>query len=162
MINNFYTKGIGLLVLIGLPFLLGRHTVKPIIEEVVTEKIIVDTLTIEKLIVDTITSTKYVERYLPTLPKQQDTLIIRDSVKVYVPISDYIFEEPSKYRIEASGYEVKLNKLEIYPTTVYNTETKIVKKKPKFGIGVQVGYGISNNSVSPYVGIGLTYNIITF
>ena len=145
-------------------FLLGRYTIKPTTKEVVTEKTIIDTVIItkEKLSVDTITHVKYVERYLPTLPDQQDSLIIRDTVKVYVPINKYIFEEPNQYKIEASGYEVTLDKVELYPTTVYKTETKIVKKKPRFGIGIQVGCGISRHDISPYIGIGIQYNLITF
>ena len=162
MKNDNFIKVIGLLALVSLSFLLGKHTSKTIIEEVVLEKKVIDTLTIERVSVDTITHVRYVERYLPTLPDQQDTLIIRDSIKVYVPINNYLFEEPNKYKIEASGYEVSLDKVEIYPTTMYKTETKIIKTKPTFGIGLQVGYGISNNNISPYIGIGITYNIITF
>ena len=32
----------------------------------------------------------------------------------------------------------------------------------KFGLGVHVGYGITNNGLSPVVGVGLNYNIIKF
>ena len=160
--NNNFIKGTCLLIIICLSFLLGKYTHKSVRIENIKEKIIVDTFTIEKIKADTIIQVKYIEKYLPTLPDQHDTIIIKDSVKVYVPINKYLFEEYSKYRIEASGYEVSLDKIEIYPTTMYKTKTKIIKTKPKLGIGLQVGYGISNNNISPYIGIGITYNIITF
>ena len=157
-----YKSIVTIVVVLAISFLLGRYTVKPTIEEIVTEKVIVDTLVIEKPVVDTVTHIKYVERYLPTTIEKVDTLIVRDSIKVYVPINNYLFEEPNKYRIEASGYEVSLDKVELFPKTVYKTETKVVKKENGFGIGVQVGYGICGNKVSPYVGIGIQYNLITF
>ena len=157
-----YKSIITIVVVLAIAFLLGRYTVKPTIEEIVTEKVIVDTLVIENPVVDTVTHIKYVKRYLPTTIEKVDTLIVRDSIKVYVPINKYLFEEPNKYRIEASGYEVSLDKVELFPKTVYKTETKVVKKKPRFGIGVQVGYGICGDRVSPYVGIGIQYNLITF
>ena len=157
-----YKSIITIVVVLAMAFLLGRYTVKPTIKETITEKVIVDTLVIEKPVVNTVTHIKYVERYLPTTIEKVDTLIVRDSIKVYVPINKYLFEEPNKYRIEASGYEVSLDKVELFPKTVYKTETNVVKKKPRFGIGVQVGYGICGDRVSPYVGVGIQYNIITF
>lgn len=35
-------------------------------------------------------------------------------------------------------------------------------KKKRFGVGIQGGYGISSSGLSPYVGVGLSYNIIKF
>lgn len=38
-----------------------------------------------------------------------------------------------------------------------------VKQKPKrIGIGVQVGYGVNQNGFTPYVGIGISYNVLRF
>ena len=160
--NNNFIKGIGLLVIIGLSFLLGKYTNKPVIIGKTEEKIIVDTFTIEKVKADTIMQVKYIERYLPTLPDQQDTIIIRDSVKVYVPINKYLFEEPDKYKIEVSGYDVNIDNIKLFPKTIYKTETQVIKLRPKFGIGLQVGYGICNKTISPYIGVGISYNLITF
>lgn len=161
-IKENYKKIIYLLILILMVFLLGRYSVKPIIKNTITEKVIIDTLIVEKPIPDTIVNIKYIEKILPRVIEKTDTLIVKDSIKVYVPINKYIFEEPDKYKIEASGYEVSLDKVELYPKTIYKTETKTIKTKPKFGIGIHVGYGICGNRFSPYVGIGISYNIITF
>ena len=39
-------------------------------------------------------------------------------------------------------------------------ENIIVKEKKKpISVGVQTGYGITKNGLSPYVGFGLQYNI---
>ena len=46
------------------------------------------------------------------------------------------------------------------------TELRSVKlylpKPKKIGIGIQTGYGIGKNGLSPYIGLGLSYNIIQF
>ena len=44
----------------------------------------------------------------------------------------------------------------IIDLTAYN---KYQKVKP-FGIGLQVGYGIGGNGFTPYIGVGISYNII--
>ena len=35
-------------------------------------------------------------------------------------------------------------------------------KQKKFGLGVNVGYGISKSGLSPYIGLGVNYNILNF
>ena len=35
-------------------------------------------------------------------------------------------------------------------------------KQKKFGLGVNVGYGISKSGLSPYIGLGVNYNLINF
>ena len=156
-------KSIGIIVLLGLSFLVGRYSNKPIIKKVNTEKIIIDTLILEKPVVDTITHIQYVEKYLPsTIIEKIDTIIKIDSIKVYVPINKYLFEEPNKYKIEVSGYNVSIDNIKLFPKTLYKTETKTIKLKPKFGVGIHIGYGICNSTISPYIGVGVNYNLITF
>jgi len=46
----------------------------------------------------------------------------------------------------------------IIDLTAYN---KYQKSKP-FGIGLQVGYGIGGSGLTPFIGIGISYNIIKF
>ena len=41
--------------------------------------------------------------------------------------------------------------------------TKTITEKPKrFGVGVQAGYGVFNNKLTPYVGVGFHYSFIKF
>ena len=50
-----------------------------------------------------------------------------------------------------------------YLQTVGVRSFKIEERKPsKYGIGVQVGWGVTKENLSPYVGIGLNYNVIRF
>ena len=92
-----------------------------------------------------------------------DTLIVRDTVL----LKEHKFYKDSLYEAWVSGYEPSLDSICVFPVTktitntITNTviETKEVKKKTPFGIGIQVGYGYPHGA---YVGIGISYNFIRF
>ena len=90
-----------------------------------------------------------------------DTVRVADSVEVVVPITQRVYGD-SLYRAYVSGYRPRLDSIFVYPRTSYITTT--VKEKPKrWGIGLQAGYGYSpGRGMSPYLGIGVSYNFITF
>ncbi|MEG2121065.1 MAG: hypothetical protein RRZ64_03290, partial [Rikenellaceae bacterium] len=61
-----------------------------------------------------------------------------------------------------SGYRAVLDSVTLFNRTVYKDVT-IPKARPKrWGIGLQVGYGIGTNGLQPYLGVGLSYNVIRF
>lgn len=129
-----------------------------------TVRINIDTVTVVR--VDTI---RVVEPKPVTIAEYKtDTIIIyHESEPVYIPIplKKYTFAGP-EYKVEASGYKVELQAIEVYPTTIVQTITneKILTKRDtkRLGIGIQAGYGITRNGVSPYVGVGVHYSVIRF
>lgn len=54
----------------------------------------------------------------------------------------------------------------IYLTNdIINYQEKIIKIKPKpkrFGIGIQTGYGFTSDKITPYVGVGVSFNLVRF
>ncbi|MDE5774187.1 MAG: hypothetical protein K2H86_07000 [Muribaculaceae bacterium] len=92
-----------------------------------------------------------------------DTMLIvspRDSVAVTIPITQKVYED-STFRAYVSGYKPALDSIEIYK----RTETIYIRsptKTKRWGIGIQAGCGLTPNRVQPYIGIGITYNILTF
>ena len=74
----------------------------------------------------------------------------------------------STYDAWVSGVDPSLDSLKIYRTHMVITEQipVVQVKKTRWGIGVQAGYGatIDKNvvSLSPYVGVGVSYNIVTW
>lgn len=94
-----------------------------------------------------------------------DTVRVSDTLYVRVPIETKTYAD-STFRAQVSGYRPALDWIEVYPRTVTITETatREVTKKTRWGIGVQVGYGaaLSNKQVvlSPYIGVGVSYNIL--
>ena len=94
--------------------------------------------------------------YLPQQPQQPqkpqiDTLIRQE-----------IIYKDSTYMAVVGGIEPYLKSIEIYPKTIYvnNNTTTTIKVRSRFGLGVQVGYGLSRNGLQPYIGVGVQYNLI--
>ena len=85
----------------------------------------------------------------------------QDSVTVQIPITQRVYET-DRYRAVVSGYQPSLDDLLIYqPSQVVR-----IKDKPKrWGIGVQVGYGMTVKGTpqfTPYIGVGVSYNLFSF
>lgn len=86
-----------------------------------------------------------------------DTMRIGDTV-VH---REQAYYEDSLYRAWVSGYRPRLDSLQIFPRTVYQTVTNdvyhtIASKKKRWGLGLQVGYGYP---VGFYIGGGINYNL---
>ena len=119
---------------------------------------------------DTIRIDKPVPRYIRTTDtirvKVPVAEVLRDTVYVSLPREEKVYED-STYRARVSGYEPRLDFVEVYPRTITITEriTERARRKP-WGIGVNVGYGATLNDgrvrFTPYVGVGISYNIFTF
>lgn len=105
------------------------------------------------------------------------TKIIRDSI--YVRINDTVYVnlpreervyEDERYRAVVSGYQPSLDRIDIYTqekiVTKDVTQLVKVKKNARWGVGVQVGYGFCATPTgihnAPYIGVGLSWNILTF
>lgn len=95
-----------------------------------------------------------------------DTIVAveRDSVFVEVPINTYHYDTTlaeTHINLILEGFDVRLNSLLIENLKVPTIEQKPLKTKP-FGIGVQLGIGATKDGFSPYIGLGLNYNIYQF
>ena len=108
---------------------------------------------------------------IPTSQNSRDTIYIAqndiDSVSFAIPITQKIYEE-EQYTAYVSGYEPALDSIFVYPRTevitVKETETVTVKSNPKrWGLGIQAGIGVNPDlKISPYLGVGFSYNILTW
>lgn len=88
-----------------------------------------------------------------------DTLHLRDTVYLALPREERIYGD-SLYRAQVSGYRPELDWIEVYPRT--ETVTRIVTERPRWSLGIQAGYGASKDGLSPYVGVGISYNLRCF
>lgn len=152
-----------LLLLCAAAFFVGRWTVPG--DKVIEERERIDTLVIR----DTITRVRPVYTYT----HMRDTIvvtirdIVHDTVRVYLPREVKVYED-SLYRAEVSGYQPNLDRIDIYQQTQVITKavTQVVKKKTRWGVGLQVGYGATYYDGrlrgSPYVGVGVSWNIIAW
>lgn len=145
-------------------FFVGRWTAPA---QVITEEVV---NTVTRVVRDTVTIKKPVTCYVHTrdsiLVPIRDTLHVRDTLYISVPREVKVYED-SRYRAEVSGYQPSLDRIDIYQQTQY-IERDVVrtvegKKRTRWGIGVQLGYGVNIGSearVFPYVGVGLQYSLI--
>lgn len=120
-----------------------------------------DTLTITKTDTIRIKEPEYI--YIRVV----DTFLIPylDSVFIPVPVEQK-FYSGSDYKAYVSGYRPKLDSIMVYPKTInryINTTEKVYQKPKKWGIGVSIGAGLDRNfEITPYIGIGIQYNLIRF
>lgn len=146
------------IILVGIfGYMWGYHSVSPQIVE--KERIVYDTIVHEEVRIDTLWRTRTEQVYLTEV--QKDTLLVRDTVLVEVPIYTYVAKD-SLYYVEAEGFGVDFKRIEVYPKTIYREKIEFVESPKKWGFGVQVGYGASKQGLSPYIGIGVSYNIFTW
>ena len=155
--------------LCGASFGLGRYTAKP--ETILEERERIDTLVIR----DTITH--HVPRYV--YKHTRDTIRVpvpvpgsepeRDTIYVNLPRETKVYED-ARYRAEVSGYQPSLDRIDIYTQTQVVTKdvTQIVKQKTRWGLGISAGYGVTINTTdqtfrpSPYIGVGIHYNLLSW
>lgn len=92
-----------------------------------------------------------------------DTVTVNDTVYLSLPRETRVYGD-STYRAQVSGYRPALDWIEVYPQTVYLTKVVKTNDVKRWGIGVQAGYGayVSGGQVrlAPYLGVGISYNII--
>lgn len=87
-----------------------------------------------------------------------DTIHIGDTVVM----REQAYYEDSLYRAWVSGYRPKLDSIEVYPKTIYQTVTNDIyhtinpKKKKRWGLGLQAGCGYPGGF---YVGAGVSYDL---
>lgn len=80
----------------------------------------------------------------------------RDSVMVYVPISDYTFEKDSLYKITARGYDVRLTAVELYNL---NTTTTATLRAPTqhWSVNASLTSQFAKDMASLYLGANVAY-----
>lgn len=88
----------------------------------------------------------------------QDT--VHDTVYVRLPTENIVWTD-SLCSVYAHGVMTEIDSVLHFNTSmlIYQEE----KPRPKrWGLGVQAGYGASRDGLTPYIGFGLTYNIVRF
>ena len=162
---NRYDKVMTFLCVILLPFFIGiligqKHPQKLPVEPI---KIKVDTLFIH----DTTMSYRpiYVDRVKldSVLVPVLDTMMIHDTTFVYLDREKITWRD-SLCEVYASGIMPQVDSVRHFREYRYVTiETAIpVKQKSHWGLGINAGYGVVQGSLTPYIGIGVSYNILSW
>ena len=96
----------------------------------------------------------------------EDSIIVKDDSLLVLPMQQRHYKGEN-YEAWVSGYHPALDSIRVFPETRYITkEVKAQHKPTRWGIGIQAGYGISlpdgRLQAAPYIGIGISYNLIRF
>lgn len=168
MLDNFRKILIASVVTVAalaLSFAAGqRHAQKRLIlppNEKVDTLVVYDTITQYKPILE--------ERVvLQTVPVPVvDTMWLHDTMYVYLEREQVVWQD-SLSRVYASGILPQVDSVRHYirEKVVTKELTKVVKKPCKWGVGIHAGYGAfaKNGQItaSPYIGVGLSYNILSW
>ena len=162
---NRYEKVMTILCVILLMFSIGilmeqKHRQKTPVEPT---EIKVDTLVVR----DTIMQYKpiFVDKIKvdSVLIPIKDTIVIRDSVYIYMDREKITWRD-SLCQVYASGIMASVDSVRHFQEYKYITiETQVpVKVKSHWGLGVNAGYGVGKGGLTPYVGVGISYNLLSW
>ena len=140
-------------------FAAGRLTAKKGAETVIVER--VDTLSVRDTIC--VVEPRYISRRVvdSVLVPVTDSVILNDTVFVALAREQVTWED-TLARVYASGINPLVDSVIHFTERTVITKTFPVRVPYRWGVGVQVGAGVGKGGVTPYVGIGLSYNILSF
>lgn len=156
---------ISILILIIASFSIGRCEGKKAIIPVCNER--VDTLVIRDTITQYEPIYKEIHKVEKVLVPVVDTMRVTDTLYVYLEREQVVWQD-SLSRVYASGILPQIDSVQHFVSERIVTRelTKVVKKPCRWGIGIHAGYGGTLNDgrvfASPYIGIGISYNIISW
>ena len=157
--RTYILIGLGLVVAVLLGFLVGQRCPRNGGGETPTPK--VDTLVIR----DTfkVTEPIYVtKRVVDSIPYPvTDTLRLRDTLYVILE-REQIRWEDSLSVVYASGVMPQVDSVIHHTQSLIMTKEIPVIKKTRWGLGVQAGVGAGKGGLTPYVGVGISYNLLSW
>ena len=148
-----------LLIVGAIGFIAGRKTAKTGGFEAIVER--VDTLVIRdtivaykpKYITKRVVETEYVP--VPEYIERNDTIY------AVLPREQVVWED-SLARVYASGINPEVDSVFHYRTEKVINHIVPVKVQSRWGLGVQGGVGFGKDGLTPYVGVGVSYNILSW
>ena len=156
-----------ILVLVGVALaFLGSVVFDIAIERRTLDTLRVDTVVVQHI--DTVLVTKVETRVQRVEVVRVDTVWLervgepdtlhRDSIGVVLPIERRVYAD-SLYRAVVSGYRPRLDSLTLYQREriVYVPAAPRSSRGWGWGVGAQVGYGITPRGRQPYCGIGVLF-----
>ena len=91
--------------------------------------------------------------------------VVHDTAFVTLPREEVEYRD-SSYRAIISGFNPRLEEIELYPQkqiiTIQTETVKTVTSKARWGVGIQAGVGATQGGLYPYIGVGVSYNLINF
>lgn len=159
MKKTLIALGMAVAVLIG--FYIGRNYPKtpPIspLEPKVDTLYLRDTITLSKPI--------YVTRRVVDSVRipVTDTIRMKDTLFVQLAREQEVWQD-SLSIVYASGILPRVDSVRHFVSqTIITKEIPVIQtRRTRWGAGVSVGYGVGKGGLTPYVGVGVTYNLLSW
>lgn len=133
---------------------LSNHKRKPVLDSIVAPPVIIHDTTYVRDTVFVPVPDPVVETVVETIKiPVTETVVVHDTI--YLPRTQLRYDS-ELYRIYVSGHQPSLDSVYVYPKTTVITKTIPAKR---WGVGVSVGYGLSGDGFSPYIGAGVYYRL---
>lgn len=140
-----------------------RNTINETDVIVLTDTLYIrDTIRIEKPV------PKFIKRIDTLLVQTKDTIRLKDTLYLALPREQKTYRDKN-YQAWISGYRPELDSIHIFRNTqqiITSTTIQTKHKSRRWGIGIQAGYGLTlqQNIIkpTPYIGVGLSYNLLRF
>ena len=91
--------------------------------------------------------------------------VVHDTAFVTLPREEVEYRD-SSYRAVVSGFRPRLEELDIYQkekiVTIQTEKVVTVPEPRRWGVGVQAGYGLTPAGFQPYLGVGVSYNLLSW
>lgn len=159
--RKYILTGIGIAVAILILFLFDRRIPRDAPQE--PQSVKVDTLFVRDTI--KVTQPKFITRRVvdSVLVPVTDTIRLRDTLYVFLE-REQIRWEDSLSVVYASGVRPEIDSVIHYAERmVIVKEIPVVRvKKTRWGVGIQAGAGATKDGLTPYVGVGVSYNILSW
>lgn len=159
--RKYILTGIGVAVAILILFLFDRIIPRNAPQE--PQSIRVDTLFIRDTI--KVTEPVFVTRKVvdSVLVPVTDTIRLRDTLYVFLE-REQIRWEDSLSVVYASGVRPEIDSVIHYAERmVIVKEIPVVRvKKTRWGVGIQAGAGATKDGLTPYIGVGVSYNLLSW
>lgn len=165
-VKNLIVAIVSIIAIVAISYFVGRRD--GLNEAQISAVVKVDTM----FVYDTITQyepiykeKRIVEKvYIPV--EVNDTIWKHDTMLVAMEREQLVWQD-SLSRIYASGILPQIDSVEHYvKEMVVQKEISVPKKiKTRWGLGIQLGYGVYYNEkvrTAPYIGIGVSYNILSW
>ena len=158
---KYILTGIGVAVAILILFLFDRKIPRNVPQE--PQSFRVDTLFIRDTI--KVTEPVYVTRKVvdSVLVPVADTIRLMDTLYVFLE-REQIRWEDSLSVVYVSGVRPEIDSVIHYAESmVIVKEIPVVRvEKTRWGVGIQAGAGATRDGLTPYVGVGVSYNILSW
>lgn len=121
--------------------------------------------------IERIHDTTYIPKPVPKYIRKVDSIPYPVYIKELDTISvvnlekeELVYTDDSTFYAVVSGVSPSLDTMKVFRTIETRTieRTKVVQKPSRWSIGVQGGMGVTPDGAKPYLGIGVSYNLLSF